>query len=292
MTAIRVGTRGSQLALWQANEVSRKLAEHGYRAEIVVVKTTGDKRQDVSLAEIGGKGLFIKELEDALDRQEIDVAVHSLKDVPSIIPDRFLLAGFLERADARDVWIHPERLPIDTLPEGSVVGTSSPRRRAQLLEKHPRLKVEPIRGNVETRIAKARTGEYAGVVLAAAGLVRLGRGGDATSWFRLDEMIPAAGQGIIVIETLEGNAAAIGAARSITHAQTEVEAKCERAVLQRFGTRLDCYSAVAVHATTKNGEITIRAFFEEDVAVRSEQTGNDVDRVVDAVYEELRLARR
>ncbi|HUP45848.1 MAG TPA: hydroxymethylbilane synthase [Thermoanaerobaculia bacterium] len=290
MTTIRIGTRGSQLALWQANEVSKRLQEQGYRPEILTVKTTGDKRQDVSLAEVGGKGLFIKELEEALERREIDIAVHSLKDVPSIIPAHFTLAAFLERADPRDAWVHPERLPIDALPAGAVIGTSSPRRRAQLMERFPRFQVEPIRGNVETRIAKARAGLYAGIILAAAGLGRLGRDSEITSWFDVDEMIPAAGQGIVTIETLAGNAAAIDAARSINHAASEQAALTERGVLQRFGTRLDCYSAVAVHATMLDGEMTVRAFFADYDATRSIRTtrrGGDPKQLVAAVYDDL-----
>ena len=127
---LRIGTRGSELALWQANETARLLTDAGFRTELVIVKTTGDRRHDVSLASIGGKGLFIKELEEALNDKRIDMAVHSLKDVPSIIPDEFTLAGFLERADPRDAWLQAYRLPIDALPRGAVIGTSAPRRRA------------------------------------------------------------------------------------------------------------------------------------------------------------------
>ncbi|HYR29447.1 MAG TPA: uroporphyrinogen-III C-methyltransferase [Thermoanaerobaculia bacterium] len=259
MTArIRIGTRGSKLALWQAQETARLLRAAGYESELVIVKTTGDKRTDVSLASIGGKGLFIKELEEALERREIGVAVHSLKDVPSIIPDHFTLAGFLERADPRDAWVHPENAPIATLPAGSIVGTSSPRRRAQLLALFPHLRVEDIRGNVDTRIEKARRGEYAGIVLAAAGLHRLGRANEITSYFSIDEMIPAAGQGIVTIECLAENETAIAAARAINHAPSETAALTERGVLQQFGTRLDCYSEIAVHATP-DGQV--RTFF-------------------------------
>ena len=183
MTALRIGTRGSQLALWQANEVKRRLALAGHDAEIAIVKTTGDKRQDVSLAAIGGKGLFIKELEEALERDEIDVAVHSLKDVPSLIPEHFALAAFLERADPRDAWVHVDGKPLDAMPAGAVIGTSAPRRRAQLAQLFPHLRAEDIRGNVDTRLRKARSGEYAGLVLAAAGLTRLGRANEITSYF-------------------------------------------------------------------------------------------------------------
>src|SRR5688500_18661921 len=130
MTALRIGTRGSELALWQAREVARRLSGAGHDSTIVIVKTTGDKRQDVPLASIGGKGLFVKELEEALDRGEIDIAVHSLKDVPSIIPDRFVLEAILKRADARDVWIGRDAVHITELPSRAIVGTSAPRRRA------------------------------------------------------------------------------------------------------------------------------------------------------------------
>jgi hydroxymethylbilane synthase len=216
MTALRIGTRGSQLALWQANEVKRLLALAGQDAEIVIVKTTGDKRPDVSLASIGGKGLFIKELEEALEREEIDIAVHSLKDVPSIIPEHFVLAACLERADPRDAWIHVDGKPIADMPEGAVIGTSAPRRRAQLAALYPHLRTEDIRGNVDSRIRKAREGQYAG-------------------------------QGIVAIECLASNERARTAARTINDEPSEVAATNERGVLQKFGTKLDCYSAVAVY---------------------------------------------
>lgn len=244
---LRIGTRGSALALWQANEVKRLLALSGVDAELVIVKTTGDKRQDVSLAAIGGKGLFIKELEEALQRDEIDCAVHSLKDVPSIVPDEFALAAFLERADPRDAWVQVDGKPIDAMDAGAIIGTSAPRRRAQLGERHPQLQLEDIRGNVDSRLRKAREGQYAGLVLAAAGLTRLGRADEITSYFSVDEMIPAAGQGIVAIECLASNAHVRDAVRAINHEESERAALAERGLLQKFGTRLDCHSAVAAH---------------------------------------------
>ena len=286
---LRIGTRGSQLALWQANTVMNRLGDAGYRAEIVTIKTTGDKRTDVPLASVGGKGLFIKELEEALHRGEVDLAVHSLKDVPSIIPDDLVLAGFLERGDPRDAWIHLDRLPIEELPPGATIGTSAPRRRAQLRALHPHLKLAEMRGNVDTRINKLRAGLYDGAILAAAGLTRLGRESEIVSFFDVDRMTPAAGQGIVAIETLKTNERAIDAASSISHGLTARAAICERGVLQKFGELLDCYSAVAVHATI--GDVTaIRAFFGEldgAEAVRVFHTGTDDNAVVNAVYEEL-----
>jgi hydroxymethylbilane synthase len=284
---LRIGTRGSQLALWQANEVSKHLAERGDRAEIVTFKTTADKRQDVPLASIGGKGLWVKELEEALLRGEIDMAVHSLKDVPSILGEEFVLAAFLERADPRDAWVHLQGTPVASLPAGAVVGTSAPRRRAQLRALYPHLRINDIRGNVDTRLNKLRSGLYDGAILAAAGLHRLDRAGDITSYFSIDEMLPACGQGIVVIETLRNAASVVS---SINHASTALAANCERGVLQKFGTLLDCYSACAVHATFDGDDITIRAFFGElegDCAIRVTRSGRDGDAVIENVYRQL-----
>jgi hydroxymethylbilane synthase len=286
---IRIGTRGSQLALWQANETSNRLAELGYKPEIVVIKTTGDKRTEVPLASIGGKGLFIKELEEALTRREIDVAVHSLKDVPSIIPEQFILAGFLERADPRDAWVQLDGTRIEELRGGAVVGTSAPRRRAQLRLLFPELKLEEMRGNVDTRINKLRAGLYDGAVLASAGLIRLGRESEITGRFDVDQMIPAAGQGIVAIECNKDDDGAREAVAAINHAPSEAAARAERGVLQKFGEMLDCYSAVAVHATV-NGHVKIRAFFGEidgNRNLRVVREGSDAGAVVQEVFDEL-----
>ena len=284
---IRIGTRGSALALWQANEVKRLLGEAGYESEIVKVRTTGDKRQNVSLASIGGKGLFIKELEEALTRREIDIAVHSLKDVPSFIPPEFQLAAFLERADARDAWVQPDRKSIGSMPDGATIGTSAPRRRAQLRALYPKFRIEDMRGNVGTRIQKVRSGQYDGAVLAGAGLKRLGRESEITSFFPIEQMTPAAGQGIVAIETMTDEARKV--AEAINHAPTAEAARCERAVLQMFEDRLDCYSAVGVHAEI-GATTTIRAFFGEidgERLIRVERSGTDREELVRAVHAEL-----
>jgi hydroxymethylbilane synthase len=286
---IRIGTRGSQLALWQANETSNRLREAGYKTEILTIKTTGDKRTDVSLAAIGGKGLFIKELEEALARREIDVAVHSLKDVPSIVPEPFVLAGFLERADPRDAWVQLDGTRIEELRDGAVVGTSAPRRRAQLRLLFPSLKLEEMRGNVDTRVNKLRAGLYDGAVLASAGLIRLGRSSEITAQFDVDQMIPAAGQGIVAIECNKDDDDARAAAAAINHRPSESAALAERGVLQKFGELLDCYSAVAVHATI-NGHVKIRAFFGEidgNRNLRVIREGNEAQAVVQEVFDEL-----
>ena len=263
MSAIRLGTRGSDLALWQANQVTSLLRAKGHEVEIVIIKTTGDKRRDVSLAQIGGKGLFIKEIEEALERRDIDIAVHSLKDVPSIIPEEFELAGFLERGDPRDAWVHPANANIESLPPGAIVGTSAPRRRAQLKRRFPALDIRDIRGNVETRIEKTRSGAYHGTVLACAGLRRLGREEVITSLFTTREMVPACGQGIVTIETLKEREDMQAVAWSITHEPTALVARTERGVLQQFGSRLDCYTSIAAHAEVSDGRINISVFVSD-----------------------------
>lgn len=287
---VRIGTRGSQLALWQANETARHLTKAGFQPEIITIATTGDNRRDVSLATIGGKGLFVKELEEALERDEIDIAVHSLKDVPSIIPEQFVLAGFLERADPRDAWLQAEATDISKLPAGSVIGTSAPRRRAQLITRYPQLNIKAIRGNVDTRINKMKDGQFRGIVLASAGLTRLGRQNEITRYFSIDEMLPATGQGIVGIETRKDNALGIDAARAVNHEPSALAARCERGVLQKFGERLDCYSCVAVHAMAVDGEIAIRAFlsdYEATKPLRVSRNGRNADDVIDAVANEL-----
>jgi len=290
MKTVRLGTRSSPLALWQANETARQLGLAGYDVQIVPIRTTGDRRTDVPLAEIGGKGLFIKELEEALDQGEIDLAVHSLKDVPSLIPDRFVLAGFLEREDPRDAWLNADGAPIESLPRGAVVATSAPRRRAQLFERYPHLLIAPIRGNVDTRVGKMRERLYDGIILAAAGLLRLGRREDIARFFSVDEMVPAAGQGIVGLETLRTNAVGCEAAASINDCNSSLAAMCERGVLQQFGTRLDCNSCVAVHASRDGGEIVIRAFlsdFDGANALRVTRRGTDAHDLVHRVAKEL-----
>lgn len=287
MRPLRIGTRGSPLALWQANETARLLRIAGFASEIVTIRTTGDLRRDVSLSAIGGKGLFVKELEEALDRREIDLAVHSLKDVPSVIPPPFELFGFLERADPRDAWLQPHGLPVDALPSGSLVGTSSPRRRAQLLERYPHLNVVGVRGNVETRIARIQDG----LVLARAGLLRLGRAEAIVSTFEVDEMVPAAGQGIVALEALRTSSLGRDAAEAVDHPRSALAARCERGVLQEFETVLDCTSCVAVHASLEDRAIVVRAFVSDlngGSAIRVTQRGADVESLVRSVAGELR----
>jgi len=201
---IRIGSRGSQLALWQANYVLSALRDAGHSAEIEVIRTTGDRMQSpgfVPPAGLDGKGIFTKEIEEALAAGRIDLAVHSLKDLPTQLESRFALAAIPKRADARDVWICEPYWALHTLPLGGRIGTTSPRRRAQLLALRPDVEFVEVRGNIDTRLKKLAAGECDALVLAAAGLDRLG----STQWvhqrFSPDELCPAPGQGALAIET-------------------------------------------------------------------------------------------
>lgn len=291
MNVIRIGTRASPLAMVQATQTERLLHAAGFEVEVVPIRTTGDARHDIALAAIGGKGLFVKELEEALERGDIDLAVHSLKDVPSILPERFGLFGFLERADPRDAWVQLDGLSLDALPRGAVVATSAPRRRAQLLARRPDLKIEPIRGNVETRLARMQERRDDGLVLASAGLTRLGLTSRITATFSVDEMIPAAGQGIVALEALRSNVRARHAAEMIDNGRSALAASCERGVLQHFGTRLDCTSCIAVHAAFDVGHIVVRAFVSDVDAtevIRVTRRGRDPHALAASVANELR----
>jgi hydroxymethylbilane synthase len=265
MDRIRLGTRGSPLALVQAGMVRDALkAAHGIAAEIVVIRTTGDRVQDRALAEIGGKALWTKELDRALLAGEIDCAVHSMKDVETIRPGEIAIAAMLPRADVRDRIIGATS--IAQLPQGAIVGTSSPRRRAQLLHLRPDLRIVLFRGNVDTRLGKLASGEADATLLAAAGLERLGRH-DVGHAIPVDVMLPAPAQGAVGIEVRADDAkwrdliAAIGCAETI---------RCvlaERAFLAAL--HADCHSPVAALAELREGQMTIRAeLLDEDGSAR------------------------
>lgn len=287
---IRIGTRASKLALWQANRVSTLLSEAGHQTEIITITTTGDRRHDVQLAEIGGKGLFIKEIEEALARGEVDVAVHSLKDVPSLISDEFTLAAFLARAEVRDAWI--SRYPVDEFPRNGRIGTSSPRRRAQILEHLPHATALPIRGNVDTRLAKLDRGDYDAILLAGAGLERLGMLHRVTSLLPVSVMLPAAGQATIGIECAASRVDVIEAMRAINDARAETEALAERGVLQHFGALLDCHSPIAVHASADETTLTIHAYVstpagDRSIRITRQGTRADAAAITREVFDDL-----
>jgi len=234
---LRIGTRGSPLALWQAHRVAGALRE-AFPAlaapeaiRIVEIRTTGDKVQNRLLSEIGGKGLFAKEIQEAMRAGEIDIAVHSMKDVETVLPDGFVIAAVLERADPRDAWISASGQGLDDLPAGARVGTASLRRKAQVLARRPDLETVPFRGNVGTRLAKLEAGEADATILAKAGLDRLEMPHVITETLEPDVMLPAAAQGAVGVETLARREDLMAALKAIDHGDTALESNAERALL-------------------------------------------------------------
>src|SRR5579864_5793697 len=204
---LRIGSRGSQLALWQANHISTLLRSRGHEVEIEIIHTTGDKITDVALAKVGTKGMFTKEIEEALADGGIDLAVHSLKDLPTELSPGFEIAAITARENPRDVFCSRKYKGIEDLPQGARVGTSSLRRQAQLKAVRPDLDIHPLRGNVDTRLRKLESGEYDAIILAAAGLNRLGKTELVRQIIPVDIMCPAAGQGALGIEIRQGDTA-------------------------------------------------------------------------------------
>ncbi len=245
MNPLRLGTRGSQLALYQARLVARHIkAAGGPECELVIIKTSGDQQQERPLSEIGGKGLFVKEIEDALLRQEIDLAVHSSKDMAAQLPDGLGVGAVLKRADPADVAILPgarrrSRLTLDALVRkirrGARIGTGSTRRVAQLRPLFPEAEFHNVRGNVETRLRKLDAGDYDLLVLAAAGLRRLGFGSRISARLPVDICIPSPGQGIIAIEIRTGDKKVQKAVKRINHAESALALEAERALVVALG---------------------------------------------------------
>ena len=273
----KLGTRGSPLALTQANMVRDALcAAHGWtpdEIDLVVIRTTGDRVQDRALAEIGGKALWTKELDRALLAREIDAAVHSMKDVETIRPAEIRIAAMLPRADVRDRLIGADS--VAELPRGAVVGTSSPRRRAQLLRLRPDLRVVLFRGNVDTRLAKLAAGEADATLLAAAGLDRLGRDGVGRA-IPTDEMLPAPAQGAVGIEVLASHDEAMIAVAAIDDPATSACVLTERALLAALGA--DCHSPVAALAALSGEMLTLRAeLIAEDGSLHVDGIGEGTD---------------
>jgi len=257
---LRIGTRGSPLALAQARMVRTRLAaEHlvaEERIELKVIRTTGDVIQDRTLAQAGGKGLFTKEIEEALLSGAIDLAVHSAKDMPTVLPDGLMIAAVLPREDARDVFISREAATLRDLRAGAVVGTASLRRQAIVKRLRPDLDVVPIRGNVETRLRKLDDGVVAATLLALAGLKRLGLAGAASSIFSVDEFLPAVGQGIVAIEARADDAATRALLDAINHVETATALTAERAFLAVLDG--SCRTPIAGHATIAGGRLRLR----------------------------------
>ena len=228
---IRIGSRGSALARWQADHIAAELRKLGQQVSIEILVTTGDRVQQAPFLQVGAKGMFTKEIEEALAEHRIDLAVHSLKDLPTEMPPHFALAAIPQRADARDAFVSVRHKSFVALPHGAAVGTSSLRRQAQLRALRPDLDVRELRGNVDTRLRKLREGQYDAIILAAAGLDRLGLAGDVRELFSPQQMCPAAGQGALAIECRADDPATQAIVAALEHASTRFAVELERTAL-------------------------------------------------------------
>ncbi len=255
--SIVIATRESRLALWQAEHVKSLLEGLGCTVKLLGMTTQGDQILDRSLSKVGGKGLFVKELEVALQEGHADIAVHSLKDVPMDMPQGFELACVMEREDPRDAWVSPQYARLQDLPQGAVVGTSSLRRTVLLRALRPDLKIEPLRGNLDTRLRKLDEGLYAGIVLAAAGLKRLGLSERIRHIFETTEMLPAAGQGALGIEIRSDRADLRAILAPLADSVSWQRVAAERAVSRAMGG--SCSMPLAAHATIEGGVLKLQA---------------------------------
>jgi hydroxymethylbilane synthase len=276
MAKLRIGSRGSQLALWQANHVSDLLRARGHEVSIEVIKTTGDKITEVALSKVGTKGMFTKEIEEALAEERIDLAVHSLKDLPTELASEFTLGAILAREDARDAFVSAKFATGKELPQGARVGTSSLRREAQLKTWRPDLAVLPLRGNVDTRIRKLQSGEFEAIILAAAGLNRLGQQALIRERLPVEAMCPAAGQGALAIEVRSGDKETISRISFMDDHAARVTTSCERALLNGLGG--GCQVPIGAHARLSGEEITLTAVVaapDGSKVLRERKTGSD-----------------
>ncbi len=287
---LRLGTRGSRLALVQCEEVAAALRATGAGVEIVVIKTSGDRLAQVALAEFGGKALFVKEIEEALLVGLVDVGVHSLKDMPAALPAGLTLGAFPPREDPGDVLLTRAPGGWEALPAGAAVGTSSLRRQALVRARRPDLRTEPIRGNVETRVDKLTAGAYDAIVLAAAGLRRLGINPPHVTPLDVSEFVPAVGQGILAVEAREADREVLELLRRLDDTRSRLEALAERAFLSRLGA--DCHTPVAGHARIDGAALTLTgvvASLDGTTMLRGGATGpgREAERLGVALADEL-----
>jgi hydroxymethylbilane synthase len=276
MALLRIGSRGSQLALWQAHHISALLRERGHQIELEIIKTTGDKITDVALAKVGTKGMFTKEIEESLAEGRVDLAVHSLKDLPTELPPGFELVAITERVNPRDVFLAVKYESLTALPKGARVGTSSLRRQAQLKVARPDLDIFPLRGNVDTRVRKLEAGEYDAIILAAAGLTRLGKTEHVKEYLSETFMCPAAGQGALGIEIREGDTAIRQQLEFLNDAAARATTTCERALLNKLGG--GCQVPIGAFAEIKGGTIHLTGVVarpDGSEVLREQQTGSD-----------------
>lgn len=254
---LTIGSRGSQLALWQANNIASHLRGRGHEVAIEIIHTTGDKITDVALAKVGAKGMFTKEIEEALAAGRIDLAVHSLKDLPTELSSEFAIAAVPGREDPRDALCSTKYGSIDELPQGSLVGTSSLRREAQLRALRPDVRIHPLRGNVDTRLRKLEAGEYDAIILACSGLRRLGRADAIRQIIPTETMCPAAGQGALAIEIRAEDSQVLEALSFLDDPSTHTETDCERALLRKLGG--GCQVPIGASAQWRDGALNLRA---------------------------------
>lgn len=308
MACLRMGSRGSQLALWQANHIAAQLRDHGHEVKLEIIKTTGDKITDVALAKVGTKGMFTKEIEEALAADRIDLAVHSLKDLPTELPAGFEIVAIPPREDPRDVFLAKHYQRLEDLPLGARVGTSSLRRQAQLKAMRSDLEIRPLRGNIDTRLAKLESGEYQAIILAAAGVLRL----RLTAWLKqiipTELMCPAAGQGALAIEIRQGDA--VGQhLRFLDDTGSRATVTCERALLRKLGG--GCQVPIGAFAEVHNGGLHLDAIVarpDGSQLIRASLDGQDpqelgsnvgdrllrggADAILEEVYEQAWAAPR
>jgi len=257
LSTLRIATRESRLALWQAEHVKSLLEGLGHSVSLLGMTTKGDQILDRSLSKVGGKGLFVKELEVALEEGRAELAVHSLKDVPMDLPEGFVLACVMEREDPRDAFVSNSYAGLDALPQGALVGTSSLRRVVLLRDLRPDLRIEPLRGNLDTRLRKLDEGQYDAIVLAAAGLKRLGLGERIRQVFEPEQMLPAAGQGALGIEVRSAQAGLVEALEPLSHHASWMAVAAERAVSRAMGG--SCSMPLAAFARYDGEYLQLRA---------------------------------
>ena len=281
---IVIATRESRLAMWQAEHVQAILQSRGHTVQLLGMTTQGDQILDRSLSKVGGKGLFVKELEVALAEGRADIAVHSLKDVPMDMPEGFELACVMEREDPRDAWVSAQYPTLMDLPQGAVVGTSSLRRTVLLRALRPDLKIEPLRGNLDTRLRKLDEGQYSGIILAAAGLKRLALTDRIRHIFDTDQMLPAAGQGALGIEICTGRTDLLEALKPLAHSRSWLAVAAERAVSRAMGG--SCSMPLAAHATLSGQVLNLRAAWGNPEGEASLVTAHISGQVNDLVHAE------
>ena len=288
MARLRIGSRGSQLALWQANHISALLREQGHEVELEIIKTTGDKITDVALAQVGTKGMFTKEIEEALAEGRVDLAVHSLKDLPTELPPGFELVAITTRVNPRDVFLSVKYDSIAALPKEARVGTSSLRRQAQLKVARPDLVIHALRGNVDTRVRKLEEGEYDAIILAAAGLTRLGKTQLVKEVLSEEFMCPAAGQGALGIEIRAGDEAMRKHVEFLDDPAARATTTCERALLNKLGG--GCQVPIGAFAESREGGLQLTAIVaraDGSVILRETHSGSDPIALGELVGETL-----